>query len=519
MDAIVVDSAPIILDQIVWKLRMGLGKYTSSTSWERRRVTLSTSKRLIYYAKESKTTLDGKTSPPRGLLDILPECTTIAMTYPGDANNQPTRFCITIRDYNALTDVTKKWKICFDNRETQLLWLVALTDMVSNVSSNDRLFGLVQNALFTSGRKADDNDDGEEIEAVQSCSTNEIHVVVGDNQIITATSTDSFDSSSSDYDDDMMQQSSCIIPLNDKMYHVLAIIGASLLIETVTNLSSTILWKTVIVIIVCICFYTPGGRHEMKSLVAAAKEKPSIEETDSRRLRRSTLASTTKNTSDLSLVTTMSESISVTELPVTPSIRFDNIDDNSLFMKADVHERWAVSAANVDLSGEWSLIVNEAFVQEYDVYLKQLGIGKFIRKVACSVIGRTTETVKQSDNGRKLHLKLSNPKGVWERQMLASGYPDFNTDDSKQRDSYMHTKIKIKTADGEDVDAEAWWEENGKKHRSFLRGGTKYGGGDFESVRYIMEGSTNNELICESTFHPTDLSKEKAIVTWRFRRG
>jgi hypothetical protein len=91
----------------------------------------------------------------------------------------------------------------------------------------------------------------------------------------------------------------------------------------------------------------------------------------------------------------MSESISVTELPVTPSIRFDNIDDNSLFMKADVHERWAVSAANVDLSGEWSLIVNEAFVQEYDVYLKQLGIGKFIRKVACSVIGRTTETVKQ----------------------------------------------------------------------------------------------------------------------------
>jgi hypothetical protein len=479
---------------------------------------------LTYFAKDSKTKLDGK-SPPRGVLDILPECTTIAMTYPGDAN-QPTRFCITIRDYNALTDVAKKWKICFDHRETQLLWLVALTDMVSNdVSSDDRLFGLVQNALLSSGRTADNNDDGEEIEAVQSCSTNEIHVVVGDNQIITATtSTDSFDSSRSDYDDDMMMQQSNIP--NEKMYHALAIIGASLLIETVTNLSSTILWKTVTVIIVCICFYTPGSRHEMKSLVAAAKENPSIEETDSRRLCRSTLASTTKkaeqfdaNTSDLSLVTTMSESISVTELPVTPSSRFDNIDDNSLFMKADVHERWAVSAANVDLSGEWSLIVNEAFVQEYDVYLKQLGIGKFIRKVACSVIGRTTETVKQSDNGRKLHLKLSNPKGVWEREMLASGYPDFNTDDSKQRDGCMHTKSKIKTADGEDVDAEAWWEEHGTKHRSFLRGGTKYGGGDFESVRYIMEGSTNNELVCESTFHPTDSLKEKAIVTWRFKRG
>ena len=30
-------------------------------------------------------------SPPRGVLDLLPECTTIAMTYPGDSN-QPTKF-------------------------------------------------------------------------------------------------------------------------------------------------------------------------------------------------------------------------------------------------------------------------------------------------------------------------------------------------------------------------------------------------------------------------------------------
>ena len=78
--------------------------------------------------------------------------------------------------------------------------------------------------------------------------------------------------------------------------------------------------------------------------------------------------------------------------------------------------------------------MNEAFVQEYDIYLKQLGVGKIIRKVACSVIGRTTEIVKQSDNGRKLHLKLSNPKGVWELGMLHTRYPYFNTDDSKQMD-------------------------------------------------------------------------------------
>ena len=102
-------------------------------------------------------------------------------------------------------DVTKKWKICFDDRETQLLWLVALTDMVINASSDGRLFGPVHNALLTA------DTDGEEIEAVQSCSTKEIHVLVGDNQIITATSTDSSDGSSSDYYDDIMQQQSCSI--------------------------------------------------------------------------------------------------------------------------------------------------------------------------------------------------------------------------------------------------------------------------------------------------------------------
>jgi len=98
---------------------------------------------------------------------------------------------------------------------------------------------------------------------------------------------------------------------NEKLYHVLAIIGfASLLIETATNLSSTLLWKTVTITIVCICFYTPGGRHDRKSLVAAAKVRPSIEETDSGRLRRSTSASTKKSATDFSGLISMSESIS-----------------------------------------------------------------------------------------------------------------------------------------------------------------------------------------------------------------
>lgn len=65
---------------------------------------------------------------------------------------------------------------------------------------------------------------------------------------------------------------------------------------------------------------------------------------------------------------------------------------------------------------------------------------------------------------------------------------------------------------------QAWWEGRGKKHRSWLRGGKKYGGGDFESIRFIEEGSNGNVLVCESIFHPKDDSKKKAVVNWRFRR-
>ena len=100
--------------------------------------------------------------------------------------------------------------------------------------------------------------------------------------------------------------------------------------------------------------------------------------------------------------------------------------------------------------------------------------------------------------------------------LTASGYPDFDTD-SEEKD-FSHMKTSIKTADSEDVDAEAWWEELGTKHRSWVRGGTKYGGGDFESLRYLEGGSNGSVLVCVSTFHPKDASKEKAVVTWRFKR-
>jgi hypothetical protein len=72
-------------------------------------------------------------------------------------------------------------------------------------------------------------------------------------------------------------------------------------------------------------------------------------------------------------------------------------------------------------------------------------------------------------------------------------------------------------------------------HHSWLRGVTKYGGGDFESIRYLEQqpsyskkGGVNdgnqyplssNVLVCHSIFHPTTTQfRETARVTWRFGR-
>ena len=188
-------------------------------------------------------------------------------------------------------------------------------------------------------------------------------------------------------------------------------------------------------------------------------------------------------------------------------------------MAAHLHERWAQSAPDVDLSGKWTLIADDTFKTEYDAYLKQLGFNGITRRVACGLIARTTEITKQSDNGRELFLKGTNPKGAWERSLTSSGYPDFETQSERtEGEDYSHTKTSIKTADSEDVDAEAWWEDRGAKHRSWLRGGKKYGGGDFESVRYLEDGSDGKVLVCESIFHTSDQSKKKGVVNWRFQR-
>lgn len=175
-------------------------------------------------------------------------------------------------------------------------------------------------------------------------------------------------------------------------------------------------------------------------------------------------------------------------------------------------EKWAVAAPNVDLTGKWKIIVSDEFKSEYDGYLKNLGQPSLVRSVAVSIVEMTTEEVIQSDDGRALCIKGKNLRGIWERTLIASG----SDVDTHHDEDIEHTQVPLVTADKENVVAESWWEKNGTVHRSWLRGVRKYGGGDFESRRFLT--GDGNRLVCESEFHPQGGEKDKAVITWTFER-
>lgn len=170
-------------------------------------------------------------------------------------------------------------------------------------------------------------------------------------------------------------------------------------------------------------------------------------------------------------------------------------------------KRWAVAAPGVDLTGDWELIVTDQFKQDYDRYLAELGQPILVRSVALGIISLTTEVTKQTDMGKSLLIRGQNVRGTWDRTLVASG-TDVGVDD------FTPLQIPVMSADSEKVEAESWWEDDGRVHVSWLRGVTKYGGGAFESRRYL-DGDT---YVCESTFHPKDVNKSPNQIVWRFRR-
>ena len=174
--------------------------------------------------------------------------------------------------------------------------------------------------------------------------------------------------------------------------------------------------------------------------------------------------------------------------------------------------RQATACSTVDLSGNWTLMVDDAFKAQYDDYLRKLGQPMLVRTVALTVIGSTKEETKQMDNGQQLYIKGTNVRGSWERTLEAS---ETNADATTTQHAVEgHVLKPMTTADDEDVEVASWWEENGTVHKSWVVGGKKYGGGDFENKRYLTDDG--NILVCESIFHPNEAGREKASVTWRF---
>ena len=173
------------------------------------------------------------------------------------------------------------------------------------------------------------------------------------------------------------------------------------------------------------------------------------------------------------------------------------------------------ATAAVDLSGNWTILVDDAFTSAYDEYLRKLGQPLLVRTLALTAIGSTREETLQSENGQKLFVRGKNVRGSWERT-LETSEDKTSGRDGTQHVVDGHTLHPLITADGESVEVASWWEGGGKVHHSWVVGGKKYGGGDFENRRFLTDDG--NILVCESIFHPTESDREKATVTWRFLR-
>mmetsp|Transcript_27124 Transcript_27124/g.59679 ORF Transcript_27124/g.59679 Transcript_27124/m.59679 type:complete len:1082 (-) Transcript_27124:37-3282(-) len=175
------DGEKIRLAGIVWKRRSGLGKYSMTAPWERRRVVLKGTK-LIYYKtlQESMSAIsDGEeeeinaeaegflgasgwintfmdktgvnlsvknlsvpweTSPKpgaRGYMDLHKEKASAAASY--GHTGAPTPFALSIK----VTSITR-YKLCFDTQNELMTWLAAISDVVVAGSVDDYNAGILE---------------------------------------------------------------------------------------------------------------------------------------------------------------------------------------------------------------------------------------------------------------------------------------------------------------------------------------------------------------------------------------
>jgi hypothetical protein len=188
--------------------------------------------------------------------------------------------------------------------------------------------------------------------------------------------------------------------------------------------------------------------------------------------------------------------------------------------------RWAIANAATDLSGTWIPIITSEFQTAFDAFASTCCDLSFLRrKLVVQFLGKTSEIIHQTQRGRHLEIVSANPVGQWNRTLVASG--TTSTDQTNSTTTTTSTSSRfffqpilqtVQDPEGNSVHMEAWWEDAGTVHRSWLRGKVD---GVFESSRYL---ESPNVMVCESTFHPSSSGhsqrqKEKVSVVWRYNRA
>jgi hypothetical protein len=157
------------LTGVAWKRRGGMGKYSSTSAWERRKISLVGTKLMYYLVNEddnnnnntptkqnnnndeddeayipnstatttvasldpgsntTTTVLEPEAGTPRGYLDLAKEKATVHVAF--GHSGAPTPFCISIK-----IKAETKWKLSFDRHSILMEWLAALTDVVVQTS-------------------------------------------------------------------------------------------------------------------------------------------------------------------------------------------------------------------------------------------------------------------------------------------------------------------------------------------------------------------------------------------------
>jgi hypothetical protein len=195
--------------------------------------------------------------------------------------------------------------------------------------------------------------------------------------------------------------------------------------------------------------------------------------------------------------------------------------DDSIAIPLPQGPRWAVAHPSIDLSGTWKPIITTEFQREYNQYLTNCGTTMFFRQVCLKFCSTTREIIEQLEDGRVVHLNAQSPAGGWKRSLISSG-----ADGATESFEAVHSEFL--DPDKELVKVEAWWEDQGRIHKSVLREKAGVQGGVFETLRYLTKKDDETDqaiLVTESTFHPSPkhLSKpsskfKPAFVRWQYEK-